>query len=191
MNFTGKGPCVTAPWDNKVDNMMSFNCDNLDTQEKRNKLWCVCNRPGREVGVLLLLQHHHIILFLVPENPSPSPPDRHITSLRHRGHHRLRLASRQQRLRQRGRGQHQGHSEGRSPGGGGHSGGKCLKNSCFKIQIYALLADGGEDAPEHKRMASLLWYTNYCAKTPDKKITHILSFSVTLFTLFLFSKVQS
>ena len=33
--------------------------------------------------------------------------------------------------------------------------------------------------------------TNYCAKTPDKKITHILSFSVTWFTLFLFSKVQS
>lgn len=119
------------------------------------------------------------------------PPDRHLTALWDCRHHRLRHASRQQRLRQRGRGQHQGHSEGRSPGGGGHSGGKCLKNSCFKIQIYALLADGGEDAPEHKRMASLLWYTNYCAKTPDKKITHILSFSVTLFSRFLFSKVQS
>ena len=36
-------------------------------------------------------------------------------------------------------------------------------------------------------MASLLWYTNHCAKTPDKKITHILSFSVTLFIFFLFS----
>ena len=52
VQFNGKGPCVTAPWDNKVDNMISFNCDNLDTQEKRDKLWCVCNRPGREVGVL-------------------------------------------------------------------------------------------------------------------------------------------
>ena len=27
----------------------------------------------------------------------------------------------------------------------------------FKTQIYALLSDGGEDAPEHKRMPSLLW----------------------------------
>merc|ERR1711962_1091728 len=34
VNFTGKGPCVTATWDNK---------------EKRDKLWCVCNRPGREI----------------------------------------------------------------------------------------------------------------------------------------------
>ena len=33
------GPCFTSTW---------------DTEEKRRHLWCTCNRPGREIGTLLL-----------------------------------------------------------------------------------------------------------------------------------------
>ena len=83
--------------------------------------------------------------FLFQKSSFFSPPDRHITSLRHRGHHRLRLASRQQRLRQRGRGQHQGHSEGGSPESGGYSGGKCLERKDFVLKSrfthFSLMAE--------------------------------------------------
>ena len=102
---------------------------NLNTQEKRDKLWCVCNRPGREVGVLLLLlhhHHHHLILSLVSDHPF-SPPDWHLTALRHRRHHRLSHARAQCRLRQGGRCQHQGHPAGGAPACGGHPGRMCLK----------------------------------------------------------------
>ena len=153
-----------------------------------------------------------LICLLIPNHPSSSL-DRHLTALRHRRHHRLRLAWGQQRLRQRGRGQHQGHSERRPPESGGHSGGKRLQREkiFLKTQIYALLSDGGEDAPEHKRMESLLWYNSHCSITSDNKIsifcgncpnlkgtTETVQRPLTkkstifchIFTLFLLSKVQ-
>ena len=115
-----------------------------------------------------------LICLLLPNHPSSSL-DRHIAPLRHRGHHRLRHAWGQQRLRQRGRGQHQGHSQRRPPESGRDSGGKRLqikkKKIFLKTQIYALLSDGGEDAPEHKRIESLLWYNSHCAKISDRKIS--------------------
>ena len=120
----------------------------MDTQEKRDKLWCVCNRPGREVGVLLLHRYDMTtkISFLSQKSSFFSPPpDWHLTALRHRRHHRLRHASRHQRLRQRGRDQHQGHSERGSPEGGGYSGGKPLKRKDFVLKSrfthFSLMAE--------------------------------------------------
>ena len=54
-----------------------------------------------------------------------------------------------------------------------------FKSHTFKTQIYALLSDGGEDAPEHKRMASLLWYNRNCVNTYDEK-----TYGVTFFNIF-------
>jgi len=114
--FNGKGPCVTAPW---------------DTKEKRDKLWCVCNRPGREIGTLLLYGIADTTDSAMPEGSAGCARDDvvNIRDTLREGHQRVE-----------------------------------------DIQIYALLSDGGEDAPEHKRMPSLLWYNRICAQTPDEKI---------------------
>ena len=51
-----------------------------------------------------------------------------------------------------------------------------LESNTFKTQIYALLSDGGEDAPEHKRMPSLLWYNRNCVKIYDEKTHGVIFF---------------
>lgn len=117
LKFDKKGSCFTPPW---------------DTREKREKLWCACKRPGREVGTLLLYG-------IADTTNAAARLDGGA------GCFRQDVVNIRDTLRE-------GHKQ------------------VEGIQIYALLSDGGAEVPEQKRVASLVWYNQKCAKLPAEKI---------------------